>query len=130
MSPHVGNGARFGADYALEAAATLPIGLNKHPGGIHQRGKIVPNAICDSLVEDALVAEGLEVKLQTLEFDTHASGSGRAGLKANSDRAKVRVAGFGADAGEFIADMLNDERCFGWSWKCLKQRRVSHSGRG
>src|SRR5690349_7064357 len=63
--------------------------------------QVVEDRVHHRLVEDALVAEGEEVKFQALHLDAPAVGHVRDG-----DGSKVRLAGHRADAGELGEDEL------------------------
>ena len=96
--------AVLGDDIGENAAAHIELGGQAHEarlGGCHQ---VIQNAVGDGFVKGALVAEGPDIELETLQFDT--------GLIRNIvqiERGEVRLAGFRAQAGEFRDFHVNME---------------------
>ena len=77
-------------------------GHERHAPWLEHGHQIVEDPIGDVLVEDSLVAEGLEIQFQALQF--HA---GLIGHVAEREGAEVWLAGLRADRGELWTDMLN-----------------------
>ncbi len=84
----------------MESAAGGPFGGEGHGAGFEEFGEGVEELVGEGFVEDALVAVGLEVELVGFEFDAEFIGDVR-----EFDGAEVRVAGDGADRGEFRGDV-------------------------
>src|SRR6187399_3150617 len=52
-----------------EAAAGLPVGNDRERARLEGAADVVANLVCRGLEENTLVAEGVEIELQRLEFD-------------------------------------------------------------
>jgi len=92
-----------GGDDGADAASCGPAGFDAHPFGATGGHQVVQDLIGDVLVKNPLVAEGLEIELEALEFDAE-----RTGNVSNHHRAEIRLAGLGAEAGE-LGGLVLDE---------------------
>lgn len=93
----------FGNDGGAHSAARVPVGGDLHPAGTERVDELVEDPVRDGFVEDALLAERLEVELQALELDAQLLRG-----VLDGDRAEIRLAGHGAAAGEFRRDVRDD----------------------
>src|SRR4051812_5496253 len=93
---------RYG-DTGADAAAGGEGGDELEAAGIQGGDEVVEDAVGDILVEDALVAEALEVHLQTFQLD--ALLLGRVGER---ERAEIGLARHRADRSELGADDFDD----------------------
>jgi hypothetical protein len=84
----------------VEAAAGGPFGGDSHGAGFEKLDEVVEDLVGDGFVVDAFGAEGLEVELVGFEFDAEFVGD-----VGELDGAEVRLAGDGADGGEFGGDV-------------------------
>ena len=89
-------------DHGVNIATRVEIGFQLHPERIAGCHEIVEDPIGDVLVEDSLVAEGLEIQFKALQL--HA---GLIGHVAEREGAEVWLAGLRAYRGELWTDMLN-----------------------
>lgn len=92
----------MGIDYALDAAADVPGGLDDHPLRLTTCDKVVENDVGHVFVENPFVSERLKVLLQALQFDAR-----RTSNVADLDRGEVRLPRLGTKAGEFAYVVLN-----------------------
>lgn len=90
-------------DVRADAAAGGEGGDELEATGLENGDEVVEDAVGDVLVEDALVAEALEVHLQALQLNALLFGRVR-----ECERAEIGLAGFGADRGEFGTDDFDD----------------------
>src|SRR5690606_18346258 len=118
----------LGADDGADAAAAAPVGDDLEPDGVHEPDEVVADLVGEGLVEDAALAEGLEVELEALELDADATVARRAGLEAEGDGAEVGVAGLRAQGGELLGDVLDDERGVGGGGEGVEEGGVGHGG--
>jgi hypothetical protein len=117
-----------GGDDAANAASAAPVRLDPQPGRVHAGDEVIADGVGDGFVEDALVAETLEVHLQALELDADAAVAVRTRAEPHDDFAEVRVPGLGAEARELFGDVLDDERCIRGGRERFEEARVWHTG--
>lgn len=89
----------FGGHGRGDSAAWAECGDDFHSFGREDRDEVVEDAIGDVLVEDALVAELLEIHFQAFEFDAAVGGR-----VAEGKDAEVGLARLGAERGELRGD--------------------------
>ena len=85
-------------DGGVNAAADVEFAGDFHPSGGAGGDQVVEDLVGDRFVKSAFVAVGPEIELERFELD--AAGVGDV---ADGDGGEVRLAGFGAQAGEFRA---------------------------
>lgn len=85
-------------DDGCDPTASAPVALERGTSRLADFDEIVKNSVGHVLVEDALVAELLQVELETLQL--HALGVRHV---SEDQRSEIRLAGFGAHRSEFGA---------------------------
>ena len=88
--------AVFGDHIGENAAAHVELGGEAHEARLGRGDQVVEDAVGDVLVEVAFLAERPHVELQALQFDALLVGD-----VVEDQRREIRLAGFGAQAGEF-----------------------------
>ena len=81
-----------------DAAARREVSDDDHPARREQRDQIVEDLVGDRLIEDAAIAEVVEVVLERLQLDTS-----RIGHVGDADFAEIGHSGLRADRGELRA---------------------------
>ena len=87
------------------ASPASEFGNDLNPSWRHGPGKILTHTVRDRLEEAAFISKGMQIEFEALQFNAD-----RCGHIPNRDRAEVRMAGLGADGGEFLIHMFDDER--------------------
>lgn len=88
--------AVFGDDVGEDAAADVELGGEAHESRLGRGDQVVEDAVGDVLVEVAFLAERPHVELQALQLDALLVGD-----VVEDQRGEIRLAGLGAQAGEF-----------------------------
>ena len=86
----------FGDDIGENAAANKKFGRQTHIAWFEGFDQVIKNLVGHGFVEAAFVTERPDVQLEALEFD-----AGFFGDVVENQGGKIRLAGFGAQAGEF-----------------------------
>lgn len=81
-----------------DTTASLPMGFDGQLAGGGDSDEIVENAIGDILIEDAFVAEFLEIEFEAFELNAQTIGD-----VAEDECAEIGLTGFGADRSELGA---------------------------
>lgn len=92
--------AGFGNDDAGDTASDSKPSGHTHPARVASSGELVEQAICDRLVKNPLISEGMVIVLERLELNA-------LGVRDvfKIDRCKIWEAGFRANTSEFGAGM-------------------------
>src|SRR5690606_5907686 len=87
---------------AVEPAARRPLALDRHPAWFDDGDEVIHDPVSHRFVENAFVAETLQVHLEALQFHAVLIGN-----VVEDDGAVVGLTGFGAHRGKLGATMLD-----------------------
>src|SRR5438105_12608199 len=91
-------------DDGLDTTPNIEVTRHLHPSRCARRGKIVEDSVHGALVEDAIVPEAPEIKLETFELETqpvrHVVDENRSEIR-RSPRELTQLGGVALDAAEW-----------------------------
>ena len=123
MARHI---AKVRPDHGTDPASPLPVRLDLKPYRIDHLDQIGADRVRHGFEETPLVAEGVVIELEALEFDALATILGGFGLVSQSDDAEVWVPGDWAHTGKLLGDMLDHKGSIGWRFKDFKDGCIWH----